>query len=343
MKKNIMSALLFIALVCATFWVLFRDNSIWQVVKILKEMNELWVLAGFVAAILFVCMEGFMIWYLLRIRKSHIGLLSCVRYSFIGFFFSGITPSATGGQPVQLYYMKKDKISLADGTAVLMTVAVLYKMILVLMGLGIGVIWRKPLAGYLGNYLYLYWLGMAINIVVIAVLLFVMVSPNVFSRIVLWIEKALIRVRLLKKSEKREESLHKMVADFSETIQFFLNNKGHIIFVAIVTFVQRTMLFLPTYFVYRGMGAAQESTITILLLQASVYIAVDMLPLPGAQGITELMYRHVFATIFVGNSLLASTLATRGINFYFLLLVSGVIALVCYCINRKKCKKASFM
>lgn len=33
---------------------------------------------------------------------------SLYQYSFIGFFYSGITPSATGGQPVQLYYMSKD-------------------------------------------------------------------------------------------------------------------------------------------------------------------------------------------------------------------------------------------
>jgi hypothetical protein len=33
-----------------------------------------------------------------------------MRYSFIGFFFSGITPSASGGQPAQIYYMNKDNM-----------------------------------------------------------------------------------------------------------------------------------------------------------------------------------------------------------------------------------------
>ena len=47
----------------------------------------------------------------------------CIQYSFIGFFYSGITPSATGGQPVQLYYMNKDGNRGSDSTVVLMTVA----------------------------------------------------------------------------------------------------------------------------------------------------------------------------------------------------------------------------
>ena len=65
--------------------------------------------------------------------------------------------------------------------------------------------------------------------------------------------------------------------------------------------------------------------LTVILLQASVYIAVDMLPLPGAQGITELMYQAVFAHVFTGMYLIPSMLVSRGINFYFLLVVSLII------------------
>ncbi len=64
-----------------------------------------------------------MIWYLLRALNCGVSPFSCIRYSFIGFFYSGITPSATGGQPMQLYYMKKAGIKISDSTVVLMTVA----------------------------------------------------------------------------------------------------------------------------------------------------------------------------------------------------------------------------
>ena len=50
-----------------------------------------------------------------------------------------------------------------------------------------------------------------------------------------------------------------------------------------------------------------------------------MLPLPGAQGITELMYQAVFAHVFTGMYLIPSMLVSRGINFYFLLVVSLII------------------
>ena len=44
-----------------------------------------------------------------------------MKYAYIGYFFSSVTPSATGGQPLQLYAMSKDKIHVAHGTMALLT------------------------------------------------------------------------------------------------------------------------------------------------------------------------------------------------------------------------------
>ena len=61
----------------------------------------------------------------------------------------GITPSATGGQPMQLYYMSRDDNRLSESSVVLMTVALIYKLVLVLIGIAALVFWQKPLRVYL--------------------------------------------------------------------------------------------------------------------------------------------------------------------------------------------------
>ncbi len=55
----------------------------------------------------------------------------------------------------------------------------------------------------------------------------------------------------------------------------------------------------------------------IMVLQAAVYITVDMLPIPGAQGITELVYKTVFSGIFTEFYLVPSMMVSRGMNFIF--------------------------
>ena len=121
-----------------------------------------------------------------------------------------------------------------------------------------------------------------------------------------------------------------MVGQYQETVSFLKNHVRVIAFLVGFTFVQRCSVFVLTYFVYKGMGLSGTDAFTIMALQAVVYIAVDMLPLPGSQGITELMYAAVFGSVFVGGSLTISMCVSRGLNFYMLLLISALVAAYCW-------------
>ena len=329
-KKNIISGIFFLLLAGLTFYTIFNGNDMKAVAEAIGRVHPGYLIGAAVLGIFFVCAEGIMIWYLLHALDKRAKLLSCIRYSFVGFFFSGITPSATGGQPMQLYYMNKDKLKMSECTVVLMTVAVIYKLVLVVMGIGILLFAHKELAGFLGAYLYLYYLGLFLNVIVVAVLLFVMVRPKLFTGVVFSIEKFLVKLHLLKPSDTRVNRLTGFVERYHDTVQFFLKNKHRIVGVISITFLQRMSVFVLTYVIYRGFRLDGISAMTVIFLQASVYIAVDMLPLPGAQGITELMYKNVFAAVFPGNLLTASMCVTRAINFYFLLILSAAVTLWCY-------------
>ena len=329
-KKNIISGIFFLLLAGLTFYTIFNGNDMKAVAGAIGRVHPGYLIGAAVLGIFFVCAEGIMIWYLLHALDKRAKLLSCIRYSFVGFFFSGITPSATGGQPMQLYYMNKDKLKMSECTVVLMTVAVIYKLVLVVMGIGILLFAHKELAGFLGAYLYLYYLGLFLNVIVVAVLLFVMVRPKLFTGVVFSIEKFLVKLHLLKPSDTRVNRLTGFVERYHDTVQFFLKNKHRIVGVISITFLQRMSVFVLTYVIYRGFRLDGISAMTVIFLQASVYIAVDMLPLPGAQGITELMYKNVFAAVFPGNLLTASMCVTRAINFYFLLILSAAVTLWCY-------------
>lgn len=329
-RKNIVSAMIFLVLVALTFYAILKGNDMGEVAVAVQELQKGYLIAAIVAAIFFVALEGTMIWYLMRGLQEPVVWRRCIGYSFVGFFYSGITPSATGGQPMQLYYMQKDGHKVSNSTVVLMTVAVIYKFVLVVLGAGILLFYHAPLKEYLKNYMYLYYLGLLLNVVLVAILLFVMISPNCFKGIVTGGEKLLKKIKLLKHSEERTEKLIKMADQYHEAILFFGKNKGKIVVVIVGTLLQRCSVFFMTWLVYRGMGMSGQSMLTVMILQASVYIAVDMLPLPGAQGITEMMYKTVFAQTFPGAYLAASMCVTRGLNFYFLLIVSAVVALWCH-------------
>lgn len=294
MKKKILQTVLFLGIMFLTFYTLLHGQNLSEIYQAVKNMSVPYLIAAAGLALFFVCAEGSMIWYLLTsmrkkadsqttvlcvVGKEKVcSLWRCIQYSFIGFFYSGITPSATGGQPVQLYYMNKDGNKGSDSTIVLMTVAVIYKFVLVVLGVGM-----------------LLFCGGALK-----------------------------------------TELQTFTGNYRNAVDWLKQHPGKLIVVIAVTFLQRCSVFLLTYMVYLGLGQAGTSIQEVVLLQASVYIAVDMLPLPGAQGITELMYRSVFAPVFSKGSLIPSMLISRGLNFYFLLLAGAGVTAANHFLVKKK-------
>lgn len=326
-RNFILNILFFVAVMVLTFWMVFREQNMGEILASVGSMPWTWLGLAVLLSVFFVSAEGVMIWYLLGKTGEKGRLFRCVAYSFVGFFFSGITPSATGGQPVQLYYMKKDGHSLSQSSVVLMTVAVIYKFVLVIIGLGMMILWNGPLREYLQEYYGLYILGLALNVVLVVILLMVMFTPALIRGILCKAEEFLERRRVLKPSETRKQKIEQFLAGYRGAVDFLRGRKGVVAKVVAGTFLQRASVFVLAYVVYRGLGLSGLGMLDITLLQASVYIAVDMLPVPGAQGITEAMYRAVFADVFA-RSLMPSLCVTRGISFYLVMVISLLVTVV---------------
>lgn len=325
-KKKIGNAVFFLLVLSFTIYTLFKGQDLKVLWESMRQITIWTIIASCLIALLFVCGEGFIIWFLYQQMKGKSNLIRCIRYSFVGFFYSGITPSATGGQPIQLYQMKKDGNSLADSSVILITVGTAYKLVLVMIGLFLLIFWNNSLHFYLGGeYFILYCIGLSFNIIIVIALLIIMVFPKLILKIIKAIEFILIKVRILKKSLDRDEKITNFIFGYSEAVSLIKTRPYVIFIVMILTFIQRAGIFFITYFIYKGFHLNDYSMITIIFIQASIYVAVDMLPLPGAQGITEMMYKTVYSGVF-GIFLIPSLCLIRGMSFYFLLFVSiGVV------------------
>lgn len=325
-KKRLLEAAFFCVVAAFSFYTVTKGQNLGEICKAIRQLSFSELLAAAAAAIFFVSTEGCIIFYLLRSLDGKSGLLRCISYSFIGFFYSAITPSATGGQPMQLYYMKKDGNRLTNSSVVLMVVALLYKVVLVLCGIFMLLFWNRQLRFYLQGYYGLYLLGLALNVIVVMFLLYVMLVPEKMKHILLTIKSLLEKVKIWKSSEKQSEKVLAFVDSYQEAVQYLTAHKKKVCVAAGLTFLQRCSLFFLPCFIYAGFGLQGMRMSSIVFLQAAVYIAVDMLPIPGAQGITEMMYRCVFSAVFPDTYLMPSLYVTRGISFYFLLLISiGVV------------------
>ena len=67
--------------------------------------------------------------------------------------------------------------------------------------------------------------------------------------------------------------------------------------------------------------------ITLVLLQSTISVSADMLPLPGGMGISEHLFLTIFDPIFYGDLLLPAMVLSRGIAYYVQLLFSAAVTL----------------
>lgn len=103
-KKNlkyVLNIFFIVVIGWLTVRLLFRGEEFSDIVTDLHLAKKSWLAVGAVCVFCYVAGESVIIKYMLRLFEVKTPFRRCLKYSFIGFFFSCITPSASGGQPAR--------------------------------------------------------------------------------------------------------------------------------------------------------------------------------------------------------------------------------------------------
>ena len=344
-NKKLIGEILFLLLVFGvTVYMVFRGEDLHQTLAVIAQVRKLWLAPAALCVVFFIWGESIIIYYMMGTLHVRLKKWTCFLFSSIGFFYSCITPSASGGQPAQIYYMRQKDIPVPVSTLVLMVITITYKAVLVLMGLGLMAFGQGFLHTYLQQILPVFYLGIGLNVICVAILV-VLVFHNSLARsimrgvLALPREESLAlleRLHLLRCKESRHEKLEAGMEKYRETAAYFKTHKLVVLNVLGITFAQRLSLFLSTYFVYRAFGLQGVSAMTILLLQAAISISVDMLPLPAGMGISEKLFLTIFVPVFTGHLLLPGMILSRGLSYYTELLLSALLTLYAHFALKKR-------
>ena len=327
-RKKIIFNGVFLAVVFAlTIYGVFHGEDLSSMMDAIHRADKRWLIPGIALVAFFIWGESIIIWYMMRSSGIQLKKRTCFLFSSVGFFFSCITPSASGGQPMQIYYMKKEKISIPVSTVILMIVTITYKLVLVVIGIGIAIFGRGFLHKYLEGILPVFYLGLALNIFCVTFMTILVFHPLLAKAIMVKGMKLLERLHLVKKKDGRLKKLEDSMDTYRNTAAYLKNNPFVIVKVIGITFIQRMALFAVTWFVYQAFGLHGTGFWEILFLQAVISVSVDMLPLPGGMGISEMLFLNIFSPVF-GGLLLPGMVLSRGLGYYGELLISAAFTVV---------------
>lgn len=343
MKKELRSKLFsigfFFGLLVLSFWYIFHDENLNQVLYYLRSAELCNVIPAVIAVVAFILGESVVIYYLLRKLGTRASFWHCSLYSFVGFFYSAVTPSASGGQPMQVVAMRRDGINTAVSAVVLAIVTITYKMVLVVLGIAVLVLRPDGIVKYLDDVEPLMYLGLTLNVAFIAFLLTAVFHPSGVRKLVNVVFAFINKLHPFRNPEGLTKRLDSVIDQYHSTAAFFKDNPRIITHVFLITVLQRFFLFSVVWFTYEAFGLRGESAFVMMMLYAMISVAVDMLPLPGGMGISETLFLSIFEPIFGEALVLPGMLVCRGISYYTQLVISAVMTAFSHLFIREKRNK----
>jgi len=329
--KLIRNIAFFVLLIILTYWFIFKDQDMNQLLEVIRSANVGYMLLGVLAMVGFFLMEAINIKSLLKLFGDKISIFAAYKYTLIGFFFSAITPAATGGQPVEIYYMNKDNVSGPHATMALLIQLCGYQ----ISTLGLGIICAIFNFNLLsGGFIWLFLVGILINGIALAVMLICTFSKALTRKLVNLVIKIMKFFRV-KNMDAKIESIELAISKYNESSDFIKNHKGEFAKSIFRVFIQICVYYTVPFFVYKSFGLGEYNFLEMFTMQAVLYTTVSGLPIPGAVGISETVFLNIFKPAFGEKLISGAMLLTRFITFYFFVVVSLIVVIINGCKKKK--------
>ena len=323
--KMIRNLVLFILLIIFTFWFVFKDQDLNEFVNALKAADIKFVLLGALVMFGVYMMETINVRaVLISLGEKKFSIIRAFKYTTIGAFFSAITPAATGGQPVEIYYMSKDGIKTSNGTMA---------MLMQLCGFQISSLFLAILCGVLNpgllsdGIIWFYLLGLLINGIALAVMLLATFSNKATMVIYNLLVRIMERMKV-KYIDAKKEKLQAALDQYAESSKYIKGHKLEFIKAVGRVFIQMIMYHSIPFFIYKAFGLNDLDFWTFFSMQAVLYTTVSGIPLPGAIGVSETLFLKIYGVAFGTTLLSGAMILYRFVSFYLYIVIFAIVVVI---------------
>ncbi len=339
MKNQKLQKIGYAVLLLFTFGVILviglLDQNKVRLDEAVARMDLTYVGVAVFCLLVFWLLEAYTLRYVTLSMNKKLSFGRSFSIGLIGLLYGALTPSATGGQPIQIMFMRKNGISSGTATSVmvvkfiafqtsicfLFVIAILYKFVFFL--------------NTFSEQLIIIGIGFAVNLLVLLVAVLAMFRRQWLTNFVHRTLNFLHRHRIVKNLEKAQKGVDNYLEEFQSGMVAIRQIKSRLWYLCSVVCVQMLFQFAITYFIYRACGLTGQTALDIVSLQAILYLTVAYLPLPGASIASEGGFMLVFGNIF-GPWAFAGMVLWRALTYYAQIIFGGITVLIENILSRRK-------
>lgn len=324
-KKN--SLILLIVTAVVLFFVLKDDFP--SIIESLKNANMIYLLFALICFFLGIAFQARAYQEIIEEYNHKYTFFKSYRMLLITKFFNGITPFSSGGQPMQIYMLKKEGLRLTKATNIIVQNFIIYQAALVLLGIvAVTINHFNRIFTEVTLLKQLVMLGFTINTLVMLGLIVISFS-NKFNHFILRkVIGILAKIHIVKDKEKTLEKWDEKVDDFYEGTEYLKKNPMLCLRTFFYNLIYLTLVYLMPYFVIMALNDGPVPGVTPLkCICSSAYVLImgSFVPIPGASGGIEYGYFRFFGNFITGTILKTSLLIWRTISYYIPMVIGGIL------------------
>ena len=253
-------------------------------------------------------------------------------------FYDSITPLATGGQPFQIYYLAKRGLNASTASSVPLAkyfysqvTFIIYTLIILFVSFTMDL--------HINPVLYtLSWVGLVLNVLLIAAVFFLSISKKTAPRIMIWLLKLGAKMHIVKDYRSSFRRVMRTVKEYTTTFKMFMKSGWMALFQFLLSVVYLTLVYSIPFIVYCIFVEFNPSLwFTFLIFQVVCDLELSFIPIPGGAGTAELSFSALFQTYFKDTGVFVwAILFWRFFTYYAYLLQGALVLLYDFLIGNRK-------
>ena len=326
--KKILSALFILLSVAAVFCIAFGNPELSDAWDALRGLDARWILGLFLCWAAYAFFDALGAWFCLRKQGFRLGIGTVLGITLIGFYYSNITPGASGGQPMQVNSLRKAGVPVGNGTTAVTVRLIANQFMVSLLSLVFLLLNRSFVLEQLGGAIWFVRIGWVINFAVVPLVLLAAFRRSLVRKLASGLIGLLAKIRLIKDRETAMQKTASVLDTYHEAISDLFRSPAQLVIQCLCSAVSLLALTGSIVFVYHAFGLSGTSWDRLLTLGLLLFVSASYTPLPGASGAQEGGFMYYFNGVFPGGTKGLALLIWRFFTYYLFLFTGVVMVLL---------------
>lgn len=339
MKKKgfLKNIVLLISIVVFLIIMIISLGDIKTIIKTLLEANYWFILVIIGLMIVYFILWPISLAILIRKEDKNIKKNDAYLIGASEFFFNGITPFSSGGQPFQAYALKQKGMKLSSSTSVLMLNFIIYQFVINIFSILAILFYFNRIKTVIDNLIWIAVIGFTMNFLILVLLILLAISSKVgtiIHKFLVWLS----HFKLFRRLESKIPSFDLYVKEVQAAFKTIHTRKIQILLSLVLKIISLAIYYAVPYF---GMLALRidvgfENIFFIISMTCFSLTMVTWIPTPGSSGGAELTFSAIFMIFAISTNLSISLMLIWRFCTYYLTMIYGFIAYMIFERSRRK-------